>query len=84
VFHVREPRSIDLTECGPPAEVLEQMAHTGAINDRLRASGRQLSFVLSGDGCSLQIELCDTSGNLVRILSAEEALEIAGGGAELE
>jgi hypothetical protein len=75
-----EPRSIDLTECAPPAEVLEQMAHCGAINNRLRASGRQLSFALSGDGCSLQIELCDISGNLLRILSAREALEIAAGG----
>jgi hypothetical protein len=74
-----EPRSIDLTERAPPAEVLEQMAHCDAINDRLRASGRQLSFALSGDGCSLQIELRDTSGNLLRILSAREALEIAGG-----
>jgi hypothetical protein len=72
--------SIDLTAAGPPPEVLEQMARADAINTRLRASGRQLSFALSADGCSLQIELRDTEGNLLRILSAEEAIEIAAGG----
>ena len=75
----REPPLIDLTECDPPAAVLEQMAHADAINTRLRATGRQLCFALSRDGCSLQIELCDSSGNLLRILSAEEAIEIAAG-----
>lgn len=74
------PPSIDLTESGPPAEVLEQMAQADAINERLRASGRQLSFALSSDGCSLQIELRDTDGNLLRALSAAEAFEIAAGG----
>jgi hypothetical protein len=78
-----DARSIDLTRSGPPAEVLEQMARADAINTRLRESGRELSFALSADGCSLQIELRDTSGNLLRLLSAAEAVEIAGG-AELE
>ncbi len=71
--------SIDLTESGPPAEVLEQMARADAINARLRASGRQLVFALSGDGRSLQIELRDTAGNLLRTLTAAEALDIAAG-----
>ena len=79
-LHGQEPPAIDLTECGPPPEVLEQMAHADAINARLRASGRELAFELSGDGCSLRIELRDSAGKLLRILSAEEAVEIAAGG----
>jgi hypothetical protein len=70
--------SIDLTRSGPPPEVLEQMARADAINSRLRASGRELSFSLSADGCSLQIELRDFSGP-VRVLSPAEALELAAG-----
>jgi hypothetical protein len=74
--------AIDLTGSGPPAEVLDQMARADAINARLRASGRQITFALSDDGCSLQIELRDGAGNLLRILSATEAHEIAAGGEE--
>ena len=71
--------SIDLLQDGPPAEVLEQMARADEINSRLRAEGRQISFALSGDGCSLQIELRDTGGKLLRILSAAETAELAAG-----
>jgi hypothetical protein len=78
-----EEHEIDLTSSGPPSVVLEQMARADAINARLRASGRQLVFALSGDGCSLRIELRDTAGNLLRVLSAEEAVDIAAG-ADLE
>jgi hypothetical protein len=70
---------IDLAGSGPPVQVLEQMAHADAINNRLRPSGRQLCFALSADGCSLQIELRDTAGNVLRMLSADEALAIAAG-----
>jgi len=79
-LHGQEAPAIDLTECAPPPEVLEQMAHADAINARLRASGRELTFALSGDGCSLRIELRDSSGRLLRMLSAQEAVEIAAGG----
>jgi hypothetical protein len=71
--------AIDLTESAPPEEVLEQMAHADAINRRLRERGLQLTFALSADGCSLQIELRDTSGELLRVLSAAEAVELAAG-----
>ncbi len=74
--------SIDLTQTDVPAEVLEQMARADAINARLRAQGRQLVFALSGDGRSLQIELCDTTGTLLRVLTAAEAIEIATGAGE--
>lgn len=75
--HAEGSLSIDLTRSGPPPEVLEQMARADAINSRLRATGRELSFSLSADGCSLQIELRDTSGQLLRVLTAAEAIEIA-------
>lgn len=77
-----EEHRIDLLESGPPPEVLEQMAHADTINARLRASGRQIRFALSADGCSLQIELRDTAGNLLRTLSVAEAAAIAAGESE--
>ena len=75
--HAEGSLSIDLTRSGPPPEVLEQMARADAINSRLRASGRELCFSLSADGCSLQIELRDRDGQLLRVLTAAEALELA-------
>lgn len=74
--------SIDLDEASPPAEVLEQMARADAINAGLRAAGRRLCFALSGDGRSLQIELRDLEGNLLRVLTAAEAHDLAAGAEE--
>ncbi len=71
--------SIDLPLSGPPAVVLEQMAHADEISARLRDEGRRLCFAVGGDGRSLQIELRDTGGHLLRILSATEAVELAAG-----
>lgn len=76
--HEEGSLSIDLTRSGPPPEVLEQMARADAINSRLRASGRELSFSLSPDGGSLQIELRERGGRLLRVLSPAEAIELAG------
>jgi len=75
-----DERAIDLTHDGPPPELLDQMAHADEVNMRLRASGRQISFALSADGCSVQIELRDAAGSVIRILSLTEAIEIAEGG----
>ncbi|HXB14883.1 MAG TPA: hypothetical protein VNV44_03970 [Solirubrobacteraceae bacterium] len=74
-------RRIDLTHGDPPAELLDQMAHADEINMRLRRSGRELCFALSGDGRSVQIELRDSDGRVLRILSLSEAVELAEGGA---
>jgi hypothetical protein len=74
-------RGIDLTHGEPPAELLEQMAHADELNMRLRQSGRELCFALSGDGRSVQIELRDIDGHVLRILSLSEAIELAEGGA---
>ena len=73
-------RLIDLTAGGPPPEVLDQMARADEINMRLRRSGRELCFELSADGCSLQIELRDSAGRVLRVLSLAEAVDIAEGG----
>lgn len=75
-----EPRSIDLTHGGPPAELLDQMARADAINTRLRRSGREIAFALSADGCSLEIELRDEAGRVLRTLSLSEAIDLAEGG----
>lgn len=72
-------RAIDITRSSPPEEVLEQMAHADAIHERLREQGFQISFALSPDASSLQIELRDAAGALLRMLSAEEAVELAAG-----
>ena len=42
--------SIDLTEGGPPPELLDQMARADEINMRLRRSGREICFALSHHG----------------------------------
>jgi hypothetical protein len=52
------------------------MAHVDAVNRRLRDSGTELAFSLSADGCSLQIELRDLHGNLLRLLTPAEAAQV--------
>jgi hypothetical protein len=65
-----------LTQSEAPGEVFEMMARADALNDRLRADGMQLAFALSSDGCSLQIELRDLAGNVLRLVSLAEAARI--------
>ncbi len=77
--HSEGPHQIDITRSSPPEEVLEQMAHADAINERLRERGYQIGFALSADATCLQIELRDRSGALLRTLSAEETVELAAG-----
>lgn len=77
------PRLIDLTHGGPPPELLDQMARADEINLRLRRIGLQIAFAMSSDGRSLQIELRDGAGCVLRTLSLAEAIDLAEGG-ELE
>ena len=72
-------RAIDVTRSSPPEEVLEQMARADAIHERLRERGLKISFALSADSSSLQIELRDATGGFLRMLSADEAVELAAG-----
>jgi hypothetical protein len=75
-----ERRAIDLTHGAPPPELLDQMARADEVNMRLRRSGREICFTLSRDGCSLQIELRDSAGCVLRLLTISEAIDIADGG----
>jgi hypothetical protein len=75
-----EPRPIDLTHGTPPAELLDEMARADEVNTRLRRSGREICFALSADGRSLQIELRDDAGCVLRVLSLSETIDIAEGG----
>jgi hypothetical protein len=67
---------IDITRADPPDEVLDHMARVTEINSQLRGRGYELSFTLSADGCALNIELRDSSGRLLRHISADEAAAI--------
>jgi hypothetical protein len=64
---------------GPPAEVLDQIAAAGRIEEQLRASGHQLRFSPAAQGERTRIEIHDRDGNPVRALSTAEALELAAG-----
>jgi hypothetical protein len=63
----------------PPAEVLDQIAAAGRIEEQLRESGNQLRFS-AGHGPRVTIELLSTETNTVRAISAVEAIQIAAGG----
>lgn len=76
----RDQRAIDLTDGGPPAELLDQMARADEINMRLRSEGREIAFAMSADGRSLQIELRDDAGCVLRTLSLSETIDLAEGG----
>ena len=63
---------------GPPAEVTEQMATAGAIEQRLRAHGRQVSFQPGPDG-RMCLQIHDDATGAHRTLSLTEACELAAG-----
>jgi hypothetical protein len=65
----------------PPAEVIDQIAAAGRIEEQLRENGNQLRFSVSaGRGPRVTIELLNTETNTVRSMSAVEAIQIAAGG----
>lgn len=70
---------VQIMRSSPPEEVLEQMARAEAIHTRLRERGLQIGFAPSGDRTSPQIELRDSTGTLLRTLSAGEAVAFATG-----
>ena len=71
--------ALDARRGGPPAEVLDQIAAAGRIDERLRESGQQLRFTEPEHGGHTRIEIIDRDGHVVRTLSTAEALEIAAG-----
>jgi hypothetical protein len=70
--------SIAVVRVGPPAEVLEQIAAAGAIEQRMRAAGQRVRFVPAAPGERTQAEIHDRDGS-VRPLTLSEACELAAG-----
>jgi hypothetical protein len=73
------PRALIASRGGPPAELLDQIAAAGQVEELLRESGYRLRFLTQPQGQRTQIELCDRHGNSVRVLSTAEAFELAAG-----
>jgi hypothetical protein len=63
---------------GPPPEVLAQMAAAGEVAELLRSRGRRVRFT-SDPERGITIELRDEDGALLRVLSPNEAVELAAG-----
>jgi hypothetical protein len=73
------PLALAARRGNPPLEVLEQIAAAGRIDAQLRERGHHLRFLPAENGGRRRIEIHDCDGNLVRSLSAAEALELAAG-----
>jgi hypothetical protein len=63
----------------PPQEVLEQMGHAARAYDRLHAQGRELHFAHDEASGRMTIQVRDARGNVLRMLSPSEALQVAAG-----
>ena len=74
----REPRAIDLTHGGPPAEVLDQMARADEINTRLRLSGREIALRARAPTAARCRSSCATTpGGSCAPCPLSEAIELA-------
>jgi hypothetical protein len=72
--------SIDAARGGPPPEVLEQIATTAQIAERMREQGFEVRFFTAAERGRTCIELHDADGAVVGNLSTVDALELAAGG----
>jgi uncharacterized FlaG/YvyC family protein len=64
----------------PPAEVLDAMGVASHAYDRLAASGRGLTFRVDDATGKVQVQVHDSSGNVMFAVPASKALDIASGG----
>jgi uncharacterized protein YcbX len=71
--------AIDISRATPPQEVLEQMAQAEEIGQALREDGREIAFTSNAGERLPAIELRDTDGETIRIITTAEAAEIAAG-----
>jgi hypothetical protein len=62
----------------PPDEVLDALGAAADRHGELLAQGRELRFEADDRG-GVQIELLDGDGNVLRAVSASEALDVATG-----
>ena len=69
--------SVEAARGGPPPEVLDQILAADELAQQLRESGYQLRFFPSSDGRRTRIELQDTGGSLVSVLTPAQAVAIA-------
>ncbi len=77
---VSEATFVPLASRGtPPPQVLDQMGAAGAIHDQLRDRGRHVRFFAGAPGEHARLEIRDDDGNLMRIVSMTEAVELAAG-----
>ncbi len=63
----------------PPHEVLQQMGQAARVYDTLHTQGRELHFAHDEASGRMKIEVRDTRGNVLRMLSPSEALQVAAG-----
>jgi hypothetical protein len=77
----RRSRFTAVAPAGPPAEVLDAVEVAADVYDQLQAFGRRVHFDFDPDSGSggLTIQVLDADGNLLRILSPGELLEITTG-----
>lgn len=73
------PRAFVASRGGPPAELLDEVAAAGHIEQQLRERGYRLRFLAQPHGQRTRIELCDADGNIVKSISTAEAFELAAG-----
>jgi hypothetical protein len=73
------PLALIASRGGPPAELLEEIAAAGMLEEQLRESGYRLRFTSAAGGRRTAIELIDRDGHTMRSLSTAEALEVAAG-----
>ena len=71
-------RPIAARRCGPPPEVLEQMAAADEVAELLADRGRRVRFTTDAQR-GVAIELREDDGALPRVLTPLEAVELAAG-----
>ncbi len=71
--------AVDAFPSSPPQEVLDQMASAAAVYDRFASQGRELRFARDQESGRMAVEVRDRAGNVLKQLSAAQALEVAAG-----
>jgi hypothetical protein len=71
---------VDTIPSSPPPEVHAAMAVAADAYDKLKATGRALSFQIDEGTGKLHIEVHDPNGQVLFTLPPSKALEIASGG----
>ena len=70
---------VALDQAGPPPELRAEMAQAAKVAEELRAQGRELRFERDDRSGRIRVELRDLDGNVLRVVSGTQALDIARG-----